>query len=217
MTSKEIEAHVDQYQLEKRIVKVDFSDEKIEKALFLDIDGVIQPFSEKRFDYVENKESMDALYKSLEEQFGVDYRQFGKYDLTAAYYDWDKDAVEEIRRILDVTGAKIVVSSDWRDLYNQFALPYFFLIYDLMKYLYGYLPIYYDTNYASHRVGYEHFKTDRGRDIIKYLKVHPHIKKWVAIDDYRDMIYDIPDNFVHTYPKVTKDEADRCIQILGEK
>jgi hypothetical protein len=35
--------------------------------------------------------------------------------VAAVYYDCDKTAVAELKRILEKTGEKIVISSDWRE------------------------------------------------------------------------------------------------------
>jgi ribosomal protein S3AE len=50
---------------------------------------------------------------------------------------------------------------------------------------------------------------------LEYLRLHPHIKRWVAVDDI-DMSKDLSLNFVKTYPKITTVEADKCIEILGK-
>jgi len=174
---------------------IDFSDEKIEKVLFLDIDGVIYPFTQYRYQY---ENDMGQLFEELEEEFKVDYREFDKHDVAIAYYDWDRDAVKEIKRILDTTGAKIVVSSSWRSGAAGNYLPFLLRIHDLQKYLYGYTPI----------------MQSRSVEILEYLKMHPHIKKWVAIDDM-DLTRYFPENAVVTYPQITTSDADRCIKILS--
>jgi len=93
-----------------------------DKIVFLDIDGVLQPFTEHRFDHME-EEKMQAMYDRLEEAHQRDYRKYhnsyykgyGKYDVAAVVYDWHSEAVEQLKRILDTTGAKIVLSSAWRN------------------------------------------------------------------------------------------------------
>lgn len=128
------------------------------KAIFLDIDGVLQPFMQKRFDHTplrrpEEDECVDEiaeLAKRLDKELAngfcyYDYiggdASYGeavrkKYDLGAVYYDWDRKAVARLQRIIDTTGAKIILSSDWREF--SLKVMYGLLdIYGLGKYLYG--------------------------------------------------------------------------------
>jgi len=173
----------------------DFSDEKIEKVLFLDIDGVIHPFTQS---YCEYMNDIGRLLNELENKFHINYREFNVCDVAMAYYDWDMDAINEIKRILDTTGAKIVISSSWRCSSTGNYLPFLLRMHDLQKYLYGYTPI----------------MQNRPVEILEYLKMHPHIKKWVAVDDM-DLSKDFPENAVVTYPKITASDADKCINILN--
>jgi hypothetical protein len=196
---------------ERKNLWIDFSEEKIEKALFLDIDGVIQPFTEYRFEYMNKEDGMEQLFIELEDEFKINYREFNKYDVAAAYYDWDRDAVKEIKRILDATGAKIVVSSSWRSGITGDYFPFLLRIHDLQKYLYGYTPIFFEG-----LPKYDGIRHARSIEILEYLKMHPHIKKWVAVDDI-DLSGDFPENAVVTYPKITTGDADRCIEILGRE
>ena len=202
------------YEKKRQDLFIDFSDEPIEKVLFLDIDGVLQPFSQYRFDYLHDKEGMEKLYVSMQEKHQIDYRELDKYDFTAVVYDWYKPAVHELKRILDKTGAKIVVSSDWRSGSKVLILPFLFRIHDLEKYLYGYTPMFYDIYELIESPEYKNISRHRSIEIKEYLKEHPHIKKWVAVDDI-NMTEDIFDNFVHVYPYLTEENADRCIEILG--
>jgi len=189
----------------------DFIEEKINKALFLDIDGVIQPFTEYRFEHVNRDGEMEQLFKELENEFKVNYREFNRYDVAAAYYDWDRDAVKEVKRIFDTTGAKIVVSSSWRIGTTGDYFPFLLRIHDLQKYLYGYTPVFFKG-----LPEYDGIKHTRSVEILEYLKKHPHIEKWVAVDDI-DLSEDFPENAVVTYPKITTGDADRCIEILGRE
>ena len=82
------------------------------KVIFLDIDGVLQPYnSGERFEHDSEK-----IVQELTDKKGIDYSQYYKIDVAAAYYDWDYSAVNTLRYILEQTDAKIVVSSDWRDI-----------------------------------------------------------------------------------------------------
>lgn len=88
------------------------------KVVFLDIDGVLQPHANKnRFQHINE---IDAIVGDLNEKFPqyADWQQFtekaGQYDITAVMYDWDQGAVDRLRHVLDTTGAKIVLSTDWR-------------------------------------------------------------------------------------------------------
>ncbi|MDR1812562.1 MAG: hypothetical protein LBQ87_07030 [Candidatus Fibromonas sp.] len=190
---------------------IDFSEEKIEKVLFLDIDGVIQPFTEYRFEHVYNANEMERLFKELENEFKINYREFDKYDVAAAYYDWDKTAVKEIKRILDATGAKIVVSSSWRSGTTGDYLPFLLRIHGLQEYLYGYNPIFLEGFPKDKE--YEYLAHARSIEILEYLKMHPHIRKWAAVDDV-NLPDDFPENAVVTYPKITAGDADKCIRML---
>ena len=83
------------------------------KIVFLDIDGVLQPIgSQERFDHCHGeieKSPMLAIYKSLEEKFGIDYSVYQQWAVAAVLFDWDKVAVSLLKLILNLTGSKIAV------------------------------------------------------------------------------------------------------------
>ena len=188
------------------------------KAIFLDIDGVIQPLgSRKRFEHIKE---FDTLSEELSQKFGVDYCRHHPYDVGAVYFDWDKTALNELQRILDITGAKIVISSDWRyTIYigvNMEKMIDFFKIYGMDEYLVDATSINIGDNYSQlikENPEYEDIPM-RSIEILEYLKAHPFIQKYVAIDD-------MPlDRGLGKFAVVTKNvmtgkDADRCIAILN--
>ncbi|MDR2407189.1 MAG: hypothetical protein LBE13_03630, partial [Bacteroidales bacterium] len=183
----------------------------VEKVLFLDIDGVLQPgSSQERFKHINE---MDTLYKKLFDEYGVDYSSYFKYDVAAVYYDWDKESLRELRRILDTTGAKIVISSDWRQRKPISCLQNFFRIYGMADYVVDYTPDF------DHEACKEFRKTEKYKgvyecrciEILEYVKKHPEIKKWVALDDL-SLDHYLKDNAVVTSTyKLVKVDADKCI------
>jgi hypothetical protein len=184
------------------------------KVIFLDIDGVLQPWnSTQRFKHIKE---MDRVNKELSDKYGIDYTQYHEYDVAAVYFDWDKESVSELRRILEVTGAKIVISSDWRAYSTLERLVDFFRIHDMAEYVIDFNPIedIYEIKYKN--AEYLDFVHFRSIEILRYLNNHPEITKWVAIDDLH-LNRDLGDeNVVVTYSKMKKEDADKCIEILNK-
>ena len=188
-----------------------------EKVVFLDIDGVLQPFTQYRFKHINNGD-MEKVYEELHEKTGVDYRQYDIYDVAAVYYDWDLGAVSELKRVLDTTGAKIVLSSSWRDESNDRMRDFFrihgldqyfldrtiileFKIHDLSPYL------------AELNLGDDMKYQTRSVEILLYLREHPEVTQYVAVDDLN--LKGLGEHFVETRYKLTPELADKCIETLG--
>jgi hypothetical protein len=189
----------------------------IEKAVFLDIDGALQPFTDYRFSHIKNGD-MERVFDELHIRCGVDYRQYFIYDVAAVYYDWAPDAIRELKRILDTTGAKIVLSSAWRDGSTNIRMRDFFRIHDLDGYFYdgtvkiefpSEVPHYMSALNLDDSMKYE----IRTIEILFYLREHPEIRGYVAIDDMKLM--GLGEHFVKTNYKLTSELADMCIEILG--
>jgi hypothetical protein len=188
--------------------------ENHEKVLFLDIDGVLQPYgAQDRFKHI--KEA-DEFNRKLLDEFSVDYSRYNVYDVMAVYYDWDKGAVAELKRILDTTGAKIVLSSDWRDktIYRMADLC---RIHGLDGYLIDATPSTEERNQRDVENNPEYKQMIyRAIEISMYVNDHPEIKNYVAIDDMH-LIKDLGEKHaVETSNKMTKENADKCIELLME-
>ncbi|MDR1179200.1 MAG: hypothetical protein LBK44_01740 [Spirochaetales bacterium] len=182
------------------------------KVVFLDIDGVLQPPDrQERFKHI--REIAD-LYQKLTAEFGVDYYQYDKYDVAAVYYDWDKESVSELKRILDTTKAKIVISSDWKKFAGMKRVVDFLRIHGLADYVIGVTPDYDTDPQVEQCLVQQKVFESRAAEILVYLARHPEITRYVALDDINLVPY-LGDNAVVTRSKMYKKHADRCIELLG--
>lgn len=178
------------------------------KVIFLDIDGVLQPYnSGERFEHDSEK-----IVQELTDKKGIDYSQYYKIDVAAAYYDWDYSAVNTLRYILEQTDAKIVVSSDWRDIKRPYKVRDLLAIYNLDKYWIA------DTEKIEeddieNSEEYQKY-TYRTREIKKYLRKHPEVENYVAIDD-KYLNKGLEGHFVLTDNLITYEQAKTCIVILN--
>lgn len=87
--------------------------------------------------------------------------------------------IEKLKKIVDATGAVIILSSDWRDEWHHNGIhgkDMFYLLDKLKKY--G-LEICDKTPGHVKGKGY----TGRGREITEYLKKHSGITEYVILDD----------------------------------
>lgn len=146
------------------------------KVVFLDVDGVL---------------NSDDWAWDLFNKYGVQvYRENILYE----------PALLQLRRIINETDAKIVISSSWRKIPSAYN--------DLKMWLNKYgMAIYDKTPYVG--------KT-RGHDISAWLKKHSGIDEYVILDDDSDMD-DQFDHFVMTnyFVGLTKENADECIKRLN--
>lgn len=199
------------------------------KVLFLDIDGVLQPFSKSNRPIIYLKE-MKQLIDDLSEKYNIDYHKYHKEDVKACYAYWDKEAVERIRTILDKTGAKIVVSSDWRANYwtwePQEKMLEFLALHDLDKYHYGETEAMYHTGDKDPEVqaNWEKLKAEleekykdkvdsRVVEITKYLMDHPEVNNYVVVDDL-NLEVGLEGHFIRTWPVISDDDVTKAIEIL---
>ena len=195
------------------------------KIVFLDIDGVLQPgYSQKRFDTIsgENGESgMPKLYRYLEYYFKIDYRKYNQYDVAAVYCDWDKIAVDLLKLTLSLTGAKIVLSSDWRrEGFDR--MKDFFTMHGLEKFYIDNTKDYNDLDISfveevktryKEKNGPDSYLDYRSIEILEWLSRNPDVKKWVAIDDMR--LSGLGDNFINTRSSYTWEDAEKAIRLLS--
>ena len=58
------------------------------------------------------------------------------YDIAAVWFDWNKESVCLLKEMLDKTGAKIILSSDWRNK-GELVMKALLAIHGLDSYYYG--------------------------------------------------------------------------------
>jgi hypothetical protein len=152
------------------------------KVIFLDNDGVIclsdnwgGRFKKARQYMIDNNIS-DHDKNMLQET---------KRPILVRFDDFDKKAIKVLNEILEKTGAEIVVSSDWKLHATVEELGEYYLDQGIIK-----KPIDRTLNmdeFDPDSAGLYAWKGWRGRmrilEIEEYLKDHPEITHWVAIDD----------------------------------
>ena len=138
-------------------------------VIFLDIDGVLNPYPNQR-------QNMEA----------------GTEDTSVLKLD--SECMKVLRRIIEKTGAKLVLSSSWRceEWYGGFASKE-----NVERQLQEYgmrlldatpvLPVY-----------------DRGKEILCYLQEHPEVEKFLILDDDRSVGWyeELKEHFLRTDPEV---------------
>jgi len=127
---------------------------------------------------------------------------------------WDKDFVQknvnQILYIVNKTGAKIVISSDWKywllylyDEWNKTTLPPY---------------VWHTDRGLVHNYEFTDLERIREDEILRFLKTcekwNDNIESWVAIDDMPLKL----ENFVLIDPSVwiTRSDADKVIKLLNQ-
>ena len=165
------------------------------KVIFLDIDGVLN--------YTE---------------WYTDERNPG--NLNGQEGDLDPLCVDRIIRICEETGAKVVISSDWRISWygtqmrlGRMGLDDNFVIDKTPEFIWRNLSKhdYFNENYEK---TYEY---SRGAEIDAWLTSHPECTNFVIIDDRTDFTDEQSPHFVHIDPMygITDKDVEFAIAILN--
>jgi len=170
------------------------------KIVFLDIDGVIQPYeSEFRFYEKDNK-----LIDKLSEQFNTDYKQYSYFDINAVYNDWDEQAVDRVKYVLEQTNSKIIVSSDWRSNKQPNKMRDLLKIHGLDKY-------YFADNIIMKDIVNPYIR--KSEEITHSLNKYD-IDNFVVLDDLKQLENYFADNCVITTNIISNNDMKQCIRIL---
>lgn len=134
----------------------------------------------------------------------------------------DSDKIDLLGKIINETGAKIVISSSWRrcnlyetkeylttiNHYVPFAFPYVDLIIGQTKHI-----------WFSNIDGFEKLRIPRGVEIDLWINENKEkIDNYVILDDDSDMLYCQKDSFVHTntYKGLSINDVQKAIKILNK-
>ena len=172
-------------------------------AVFLDIDGVLQPYdSENRFYEINNKTK--ELVNKLSLKYQIDYKKYSIYDILAVYYDWDESALERLKYVLNKTSSKIIISSDWRSIKLPNKMHDLLAIKDLGNYWLG------DNVIIDSELSLVKKRVQEINDSIKKYE----IDNYVVLDDMKGLKDYFPNNSVITYDYMNNNDMEKCIKIL---
>ena len=174
--------------------------------VFLDIDGVILPYhSEDRYEHL-----YDGSIEMLSKKYNIDYKKYSKYDVLAAYYDWNKKALILLKEILDETNSKIIISSDWRQTKFKDKMPDLLKMHNLDNYWYK-DNIYNNSHDNNGRL--IHFPLSRKLEIDDSIKRY-NIDNFVILDDEDGLLKYYPYNMVLTNNVLNEKNKEDAIKIL---
>jgi hypothetical protein len=151
------------------------------KVIFLDNDGVICLSSNWGSRLKKQKKLGYKPEFNDNNQLPVEYR----------FDNFDVKAVKILNQILETTGAEIVVSSDWRLHGSLEELGEYYTSKGIIKKPIGFTEVFHYTNWLDEGRVPSDFVWNRtdGREqerhfeIKDWLKSHPEVTHWVAIDD----------------------------------
>jgi len=145
------------------------------KVIFLDNDGVICLSSNWGSRHKKQKEWGGRKLSMTSWDMPVEYR-FDNFDLKA---------VKVLNKILETTGAEIVVSSDWRLHANLEQLGEYYTSKGIIKKPIAVTDLFkdiYPSEWSGLRFRAE-LELERSMEINHWLENHPEVTHWVAVDD----------------------------------
>lgn len=170
------------------------------KIVFLDINGVLQPYDKEYV--IPNDEN---FIENLSKKYNIDYSIYNFYGVCHVYFDWDKDSLRRLKTILDETGAKIIMSSNWRSKKYPNKLKDYLTIHGLQDY---YLD---STVFVDDKTS---FAKRRASEISKTLEIYKP-DKFLVLDDKSGLLEYFPNNTVITTNIITDKDVQSAIQILN--
>jgi hypothetical protein len=147
------------------------------KAIFLDNDGVICLSNNWG-----GRSKKWAKYRSANPETS---KQLSDAPVEVRFDDFDKKAVKILNEILEQTGAEIVVSSDWRLHATLEEIGEYYTSQGILKKPVGFTKLLGQFDDPENFVWSRQWRLEQSRslEILQYLKDHPEVTEWVAVDD----------------------------------
>ena len=147
------------------------------KVIFLDNDGVIclqnnwGGRGKKIQKYLKENPEWDKMYKTA--------------PIAVRFDNFDKKAIKVLNSILEETGAEIVVSSDWKKHANLEELGDYYESQGIIKRPIAFTPSFIGCDKPDEFEWFRplQYEQERSLEIAQYVKDHPEITHWVAVDD----------------------------------
>ena len=159
------------------------------KVIFLDHDGVICLSTEWGGRHKKQREAGRKLSQSVT-----------SLPVMSRFDNFNKKAIKLLNEILEETDAEIVVSSDWKRWATVEEMGEYYESQGIKKKPIDFTPFFRDLmkDGKAPKIGefhyqrFEDLEQERHFEILDYLKDHPEITHWVAIDDLNmgiDIVY----------------------------
>lgn len=146
------------------------------KTIFLDHDGVICLSTEWGGRFKKQKKWGGRKLSMSNDEIPMEYR----------FDNFNKKAIEILNEILEVTGAEIVVSSDWKRWANVEEMGEYYESQGIIKKPIAFTPNLSECNNYDDTFPWIRqwdLEQTRALEIKQYLLNHPEVTHWVAIDD----------------------------------
>ena len=148
------------------------------RVIFLDVDGVL---NSERYAL-----RLEQRHRELGHAEPASPKRETTCDCFKLYHQIDRAAIARLNLLVRVTGAKIVVSSTWRKLFDLPELHRIFSEHGLVAELVGATPEGHKEPALLEAYGHPE-RVFRGYEIDYWLRQHPEVEKFVILDDGSDM------------------------------
>jgi hypothetical protein len=146
------------------------------KVIFLDHDGVICLSTEWGGRHKKQKNWGGRKLSMTNGEIPLDFR----------FDNFNKKAIEVLNEILELTGAEVVVSSDWKRWANVEEMGEYYESQGILKKPIAFTPNLSEcNNYDDTFPWFRQWDLEQTRslEIKQYLLNHPEVTHWVAVDD----------------------------------